>query len=249
MRNTIWGVAAAAGLIVVLFVLSRLVPAPATTQQAGPQAAPRPSAQEIAAAASAITPGFVGRQLVGNWQVECAAKTAANTPPQPDAAKVPFTLNADGSSTPAPPPASPNATAKSNAQQTNDLAAKYGRCRTALIVRKRGHEKEIVLIAVFRPIPGSDDVALILRYGPVSKVGGKVILALAKRQAITLPVLGCDKTQCMAFGVLRPNVFGVVASVPGAEVVVPRAADGKRMIIPLSLLGMPDSVAAIRRAG
>jgi len=205
MRNTIWGVAAAAGLIAVIFVLSRLIPAPAPNQLP-PQAAAGPTPQQIATAASVITPGFVGRQQIGNWQVECAPKTAANTPAQPDAAKVPFTLNADGSNPTAP--AKPDA---ANSKQNDELAAKYGRCRTALIVRKRGNTKEVVLIAVFRPIPGTDDVALILRYGPVSKVGGKVILALAKRQAVTLPVLGCDKTQCMAFGVLRPNVYSVVA--------------------------------------
>ncbi len=235
MRNTIMGAGAAAALIAVLFVISRLVPGTAPAPAAAPRANV-PSAEQIAQQAAKVTPGFIGQAVIGNWEVACA-KAAAATPAGPSPSKVPFTLNASGQPEAAKPlvPTQPE--------------LKFGRCRAALLVRSRSNPKSIALIAVFRLVGDSQDVALILRVPPVVKTGAKVLVALAEKQAVGLPVTNCEKGQCMALGILKPNVYAAMASKPRLAVVVPIQANGQRMIIPLSMVGLPESVAALRRAG
>jgi hypothetical protein len=127
-------------------------------------------------------------------------------------------------------------------------AVKFMRCRTQLLVRSRANVKDVVLGAVVRPIEGSDDFALILHIPPVSKPGIKVIVALAEKQIIGLPVSACEKSQCIAMGVLRGSDFKQVLSKPRLAVVVPIQKTGQRMIIPMTTRGLRQSIDAIRRA-
>lgn len=126
---------------------------------------------------------------------------------------------------------------------------KFARCRTQLLVHDSAHVKDVVLGAVVRPIEGSDDVALILHIPPVSKPGIKVIVALAEKQIIGLPVSACEKTQCIAMGVLMSSDFKQVLSKPRLAVVVPIQKTGQRMVIPMTTKGLRQSIDAIKRAG
>lgn len=126
---------------------------------------------------------------------------------------------------------------------------KFARCRTQLLVHDSAHVKDIVLGAVVRPIEGSDGIALILHIPPVSKPGIKVIVALAEKQIIGLPVSACEKTQCIAMGVLKLSDFRQVLSKPRLAVVVPIQKTGQRMVIPMTTKGLRQAIDAIRRAG
>jgi invasion protein IalB len=237
MRNTILGAAAAAALILVLFVVSRLVPAPTPAGPARPQAnVPTPA--QIAAQAARITPGFTGTVVVGQWEVRCDAKTAEAS------AQNSTVLNASGApTTDGSKPA--NGAKPAEGQQV----LKLGRCRSALIVRPRNNPQTFAVIAVFRLMEDSDNVALILHTQPVEKVGSKVLVGIADKQVIPITVTNCEKEQCIALGILVPKVYSVLATKQRLAIVVPIQATGKRMIIPLSLIGLPESVTAMRNAG
>ena len=74
MQNTLLGAAAAAGLIVLVFVLSLIMPGKAPVgPTAGPVAVPVATPEKLAASAAQITPGYVGSTTVGEWSVNCAA--------------------------------------------------------------------------------------------------------------------------------------------------------------------------------
>jgi len=128
-------------------------------------------------------------------------------------------------------------------------AVKFARCRTQLLVHDRANIKDIVLGAVVRPIEDSDDIALILHIPPVSRPGIKVIVALAEKQIIGLPVSACGKSQCIAMGVLKSSDFKQVLSKPRLFVVVPIQKTGQRMFIPMTTRGLRQSIGAIKRAG
>jgi hypothetical protein len=125
---------------------------------------------------------------------------------------------------------------------------KFARCRTQLLVHDRANVKDIVLGAVVRPIEGTDDLALILHIPPVSKPGIKVIVALAEKQIIGLPVSSCEKSQCIAMGVIRGSDFKQMLSKPRLAVVVPIQKTGQRMVIPMTTRGLRQSIGAIERA-
>lgn len=222
MRNTFIGLAAAAAIVVVLFAISRLIPPSATT----PAAVRPPTAnpQQIAQSASVVKPGYIGTVDIGAWKLECGAA--------PKETPAPSSINAQGTAAPAP-----------------KGEVKFGRCRTALLVHDKAHPKGVVLIAVLRPVQKTDELALILHVPPVTKPGAKVIVALAEKQIIGLPVANCEKTQCIAFGVLKSNVAAQLLARPRLAVVVTIQATGQRMVIPMSTQGLPQSVAALRRAG
>ena len=125
---------------------------------------------------------------------------------------------------------------------------KFVRCRASMLVRNRANTKDIVLGAVARMINGADQLALVLHTPPVSKAGVKIIVALAEKEISGIPVVSCDKKQCIAMGVLSTSVYQQLLARPRVAIVVPIQATGQRMIIPLTMLGLPQSVAAIKRA-
>jgi invasion protein IalB len=178
-----------------------------------------PTIEQIQQAAAKVTPGFLGVAPVGEWNVTCG-KPAQRI---------------DASNTASDP-------AKAH-------EIKFGRCRSALLVRNRNDTKKVALIAVFRLIDDSDEVALILHTPPIVKPGTKVLVALAEKQVIGLPVTNCEKGQCIALGLLKPRVYQQLIARPKLAAVVPLQANGQRMIIPLSTIGLAQSVEAMRRAG
>jgi hypothetical protein len=139
----------------------------------------------------------------------------------------------------APPPAAP----------PGGTQIRFGRCRLALPVHNSANKSSVVLIAVFHPVVKQNELALVLYTLPVSKPGAKVILALAEKQVIGLSVLQCQKTNCVALGVLKDDVYKKVISRPKLLAVIPYAASDKRMIVPVSTAGLPEAVAAMQRAG
>lgn len=219
MRNTIIGLAAAAVLVGVLFALSRLYPGTMPQEEAKRPAGP--TQEQMAEQASAITPGFIGSKDVGHWTVTC--------PPKP----APGAIDAGSA----------------NTADTGAGEIRFVRCRASLLVRNRANTKDVVLGAVARMIDGADQLALILHTPPVSKAGVKIIVALAERKIIGIPVVACDKKQCIAMSVLNADVYREVLGRPRLAVVIPIQATGQRMIIPLTMLGLPQSVEAIKRAG
>jgi len=239
MRNTtIMGLAAALAILVILFVVSRLLPGKAPTAPQKPQVA---TAEQIAAQAAKVGPGFLGTATIGKWDLNCAkeplhtgsaAEQGTPAAPANNAQGANGTINATPANTPAKPP-----------------EITFGRCRSSLIVRNRANKNAVALIAVFRLIDKAQEVALILHTPPVVKPGTKVIVALAEKQVISLPVTNCEKGQCIALGILRPDVYRQLVSRPKLAVVVPLQANGQRMIIPLTTSGLPQSVEAMRRAG
>lgn len=218
MRNTIIGLVAAAILIGALFALSRLYPGSLPPQEA--QKPTGPTQEQMAEQASAITLGFVGSKDIGQWTVTCPPKLA------------PGAIDAGGA----------------NSTDTGAGEIKFVRCRASLLVRNRANTKDVVLGAVARMIDGADQLALILHTPPVSKAGVKIIIALAEKEIIGIPVVACDKKQCIAMAVLNSNVYTRVLARPKVAVVVPIQATGQRMIIPLTMLGLPQAVEAIKRA-
>jgi invasion protein IalB len=217
MRNTLIGLSAAAAILVVVFIVSRIIPG-APVHPAQPQAT-GPTAEEMAQAAAKVTPGFLGATAIGEWNVTCGK------------------------------PAQHNDASDTGTDLAKAHEIKFGRCRSALLVRNSKDTKKVALIAVFRLIDKSDEVALILHTPPVVKPGTKVLVALAEKQVIGLPVTNCEKGQCIAIGLLKPRVFQQLIGRPKLAVVVPLQANGQRMIIPLSMTGLPQSVEAMRRAG
>jgi hypothetical protein len=243
MRNTYIGLGAAAAIILVIFIISRLMPHPQVAQQ---QAAPAgPSPQEVAAAAAQVGAGFNGDVQIGKWSLKCAPEAAPKpAPAAPQSTDGATTLNADGS-----------AVAPAAAPAKKPAGLELGRCRASLLVRPRNNPKIVSLVAVVRLIkdPGKDRVALILHVPPVNKVGAKLLVALTEKEVVGLPVLNCDKGQCVALGVLEQQVYQTLTARPGVAVVVPIQAGGKangqRMVIPLSMQGLSDTIGAMKRAG
>jgi hypothetical protein len=245
MRNTLIGVGAAAAIIVVLFVLSRLIPAPEPQQTA--VQAPRHTPEEIAQAAARVTPGFVGQMNIGDWDFGCSKdQPATGAPPNQQSGAAAPTLDASGGAA-APASSAASNTAAQPAKPASDI--KLGRCRAALLVRNSGKTKAVVLIAVFRLVEGADEIAMILHIPPVVQPGAKVIVALAEKEVIGLPVTGCEKGQCVALGILKPKVYPVLLARPKLAVVIPVPKTGQKMIIPVSMVGLPQSVQAMRQAG
>jgi hypothetical protein len=124
---------------------------------------------------------------------------------------------------------------------------RFGRCRLALPVHNTANGA-IALIAVFHPVDGADEMALVLYTLPITKPGAKVILALAEKEVIGLSVLQCQKANCVALGVLKGDVYRQVIARPKLLAVVPYAKSGQRMIVPLSTLGLPQAIEAMKRA-
>ncbi|HEY1710905.1 MAG TPA: invasion associated locus B family protein [Rhizomicrobium sp.] len=213
MRNTIIGVAAAAAIIAILFVLSRVLPG-ATVTPAG-QAGDQMKAQ-IDAAAATVKPGFLGSVNIGVWNLNCVKAQSLTPPPAPVA---------------------------------GGTQIRFGRCRLALPVHNAANHNSVALIAVFHPVVGADELALVLYTLPVSKPGAKVILALEQKQVIGLSVLQCQKANCVALGVLKDDVYRQVISRQHLVAVIPYASSEQRMIIPVSTVGLPQAVAAMQRAG
>ncbi|HEX2592438.1 MAG TPA: invasion associated locus B family protein [Rhizomicrobium sp.] len=128
-------------------------------------------------------------------------------------------------------------------------AVKFVRCRTQLLVRDSSNVQAVVLGAVVRPVEGSDDLTLILHTPPVSKPGANVIVVLAEKRIIGVRVNSCDKTQCIAIGVLKPVVYKEILAKPGVHVMVSVEKTGQRMYIPMTTKGLKQSLEAIKRAG
>jgi invasion protein IalB len=217
MRNTLIGLFAAAAILVVVFIVSRVMPG-APFRPAQPKAT-GPTIEQIQQAAAKVTPGFMGSAMVGEWNINCGK------------------------------PAQRIDASNSAADPAKAHEIKFGRCRSALLVRNSKDTKKVALIAVFRLIDDSDEVALILHTPPIVKTGTKVLVALAEKQVIGLPVTNCEKGQCIALGLLKPRVYQQLIARPKLAVVVPLQANGQRMIIPLSMTGLPQSVEAMHRAG
>jgi hypothetical protein len=204
--------------------------------EAGPcvQRPQGPTPEQIAASAAKIVPGFVGSTPVGKLGGSiCAPKTAAeNKPAQPSGA-IPFTLDAAGTSNPNNPAAATD-TAKPQAPPQSGTELKFGRCRSSLLVRSRTNPKSVALIAVFRLMDDSEDIALILHVPPVVKPGTKVLVALAEKQAIGLPVTNCEKGQCIAWRASSEGLCCTCVQAPTGDR-NSGPANGRQMIIPLSM--------------
>lgn len=246
-NNTLIGIGVAAAILVVVFIASRFMP---TSHPVPAPALPRgPSLAEIQQAAQKVTAGFIGNTKIGEYNVGCAKSGPGDAPGPVSNGAVPFTLNASGTGgTPAPTTAT-LAQPSTAATPPPEPTLKLGRCRAALLVRASDKKHSVVLIAVFRTVENDDSIAMILHTAPIAKVGTKVIVALADKKVIGLPVASCEKNQCIALGILKSKVYPQLVSRPKLVVVVPVAATGQRMIIPLSTSGLSQSIDAMKRAG
>ena len=123
----------------------------------------------------------------------------------------------------------------------------FRRCLASLIVRANSKDTPVALVAVVRLIQNSDDVAMILHVPPMTDTTSLVQVALTDDQMVSLPVIQCDKNNCMALGVLKPDVYNAMLDRPRLAVIIPNGAgQDSNMIVPLPLFGLSEAIRAMR---
>jgi len=180
--------------------------------------------QKPADVAAQVQRGFVGNKRIGAWLLACAPAAKTNT-----AAPAPAT--ADGAAT--KPAANPN--------------NRLGRCRSALVFRRKGNPKQPVLILGFQLFGQDKHLALTVAMPPAFKKGDPMELRWAKK-AIKLSVQDCRKDVCIAAVGISRQAETDMFSVRRSILVLPPGKDGKPRGVAVPCVGLPASVAAMRRA-
>ena len=185
-----------------------------------PEYLPRQSTeQNPAQIAAQIEPGFTGVRQLGPWTLACnPAKKNAALP-----------LSMDGS--------------KSDAASVNSL----GRCRAFIAFRRKADPRQVVLLVNVRLVGPSQRLAFIVRTPPILKKGDLIALQWGK-QGLGIPVVGCEKSSCVAIAGISPKDEAHLMSLRGANLVFPPNPNGKRFAVGLPFIGLRAGVGAMRRA-
>lgn len=259
MRQEAIGFVLAAALIGGLFF--------AVNHRAGRLPAPggvRPAADvaAIRAAAAAIKPGFVGLERLGAWEIACSAgpvtvgPETASAPEEASPAKspaLPLSLGENrpiGGSIEPGPDAAPQANPPPAAASPPMEKVSLGRCRATQAFRRKGAGNDEVALAVnFRIIGGgAGRLGMFVRL-PAGKgrQGESLQLRLAKG-GFNLPIASCGNGACMAVAILAADAERDVSAARGAELLMTPDPAGKRTVVRLAVSGLPEALAAIRRA-
>jgi invasion protein IalB len=120
-----------------------------------------------------------------------------------------------------------------------------GRCRM-----QRGYYRggQLLLVIAFRYAGPGKELAMIVRYPAIGRKGEYLTVALASKLSIRLPVYGCAKAGCVAVGGLIPAAQSLLEAAPQAQIVLPRAADGKQYTISVALDGLAPALDGMHRA-
>lgn len=121
-----------------------------------------------------------------------------------------------------------------------------GRCRTAR--RYRDGNGQLVLAIAFRYAGPARTLTMIVLYPPLGGKGQYLVLGLAPKASLRLPVFGCTKISCVAVGALMPAAQSLLTGSPQAQVVLPRTADGKQYSVGVRLDGLGQALEGMRRA-
>ncbi|HEX3675741.1 MAG TPA: hypothetical protein VHU87_15850 [Rhizomicrobium sp.] len=179
-------------------------------------------------AAAEVQPGYVGIKAIGPWEFICPKGPAAR-----GKAAIPFSLNPD--------PKTAAAVTPQNA---------LGRCRVALIYRRKDNPKAVILILSFRYSSDYTKLAMIVRFPqPFAQKGDKLILAVGREgRGIEMPVSECSQQGCLAAGLIdRPGQDLILSAKEGA-LVFPGKDHAKALKMLVPLVGLKEAFAAMRRA-
>jgi invasion protein IalB len=179
-------------------------------------------------AASEVQPGFTGLKAIGPWELACAKGPAAGAK-----TAIPFSLNPD-----------PKSSAAATAQNA------LGRCRAALIYRRKDNPKAIVAIITFRYSTDFKKLAMIVRFPQqFAQKDDKLMLQVGRQGAsIEMPVSQCTQGGCMAAGLLEPPGQNLILSAKQGVLVFPAKKGAKPFGMLVPLAGLKDVFDAMRRA-
>jgi invasion protein IalB len=189
---------------------------------------PRSYAPAYIEAAAEVQPGYVGIKAIGPWEFICPKGPAAGAK-----SAIPFSLNPD--------PKTAAAVAPQNA---------LGRCRVALIYRRKDNPKAVILILSFRYSSDHSKIAMIVRFPqPFAQKGDKLILAVGREgKGIEMPVSECSQQGCLAAGLLEQPGQDLIVSAKEGVLVFPGKDHAKALKMMVPLVGLKDAFAAMRRA-
>ena len=179
-------------------------------------------AQVVDKAASDIHPGFVGTKTIGLWQLACTDKPSVVTVPVQDASQ---------------PAGTPPKTTQ----------IQLGRCRTTLYYRRKDNPRMVMMAVTFRFIGAAKAFGVFVLMPPIVKPGDVIALRI-QQGFLKLPVAGCEpKGLCVARGALQAGAENEFLNAKGAQLIIPQP-NGKAAALPLPLIGLPQSVDAMKRA-
>jgi hypothetical protein len=127
-----------------------------------------------------------------------------------------------------------------------DATAQVGRCRM-----DRSYKDKLgrgVLNIAFRYAGPGKQLTMIVWYPAVGTKGQYLVLALASKMSLRLPVFTCSKAVCIAVGAMVPAAEALLEAAPTAQVILPPGADGRQFTIGIRLDELAPALTGMRHA-
>jgi len=122
-----------------------------------------------------------------------------------------------------------------------------GHCQVSLIYHRKDSPKQALLIVTFRVQGTAQHLVAIAVVPPIVKKGDEMDMQAGEKR-LRMPISICKPTECAAAVTLAPQGEKDLLAVPQAALFFPPGPDGKRRGVPVPFLGLPQAVAAMRRA-